>query len=115
MEESHGQRNGFSARKSDREKVVLPQGAKAIPCKWVFRLKTNPDGSIDKYKARLVVKGFSQRQGIDYSQTFSPVARMGTVRSTLSIAASEQMHLVQFDVSTAFLYGELEEDLHEAA
>lgn len=87
----------------------LPPGAKAIPCKWVFRLKKNPDGSIDKYKGRLVVKGFSQRHGIDYSETFSPVAKMGTIRSILSIAASERMHLIQFDVSTAFLYGELEE------
>jgi transposase InsO family protein len=87
----------------------LPPGAKAIPCKWVFRLKKNPDGSIDKYKGRLVVKGFSQRHGIDYSETFSPVAKMGTIRSILSIAASEKMHLIQFDVSTAFLYGELEE------
>jgi transposase InsO family protein len=87
----------------------LPRGAKAIPCKWVFRLKKNPDGSIDKYKGRLVVKGFSQRHGIDYSETFSPVAKMGTIRSILSITASEKMHLIQFDVSTAFLYGELEE------
>lgn len=87
----------------------LPPGATAIPCKWVFRLKKNPDGTIDKYKGRLVVKGFSQRHGIDFSETFSPVAKMGTVRSILSIAASEKMHLTQFDVSTAFLYGELEE------
>ena len=92
--------------------VNLPQDAKAIPCKWVFRLKTNPDGTIDKYKARLVIKGFSQRRGIDYNQTFSPVARMGTIRSVLSIVASEQMHLTQFDVSTAFLYGKLEETIY---
>lgn len=91
---------------------TLPQGAKAIPCKWTYRVKTNPDGSVNRYKARLVIKGFSQRYGIDYSQTFSPVARMATIRSILSIAASEQMHLAQFDVSTAFLYGELEEVIY---
>ncbi|GFT87141.1 retrovirus-related Pol polyprotein from transposon TNT 1-94 [Trichonephila clavipes] len=87
----------------------LPVGAKAIPCKWVYRLKTNPDGSINKYKARLVARGFSQRQGIDYSETYSPVAKLGTIRTVLSITAEERMHLTQFDVSTAFLYGDLEE------
>lgn len=87
----------------------LPKGLKALPCKWVFRVKTNPDGSIDKYKARLVVKGFAQRQGIDYDQTFSSVARMETIRSVLSVAAKNDMFLVQFDVSTAFLYGELDD------
>ncbi|GFX04043.1 retrovirus-related Pol polyprotein from transposon TNT 1-94 [Trichonephila clavipes] len=89
----------------------LPVGAKAIPCKWVYRLKTNPDGSINKYKARLVARGFSQRKGIDYSETYSPVAKLGTIRTVLSIAAEERMHLTQFDVSTAFLYGDLEETI----
>ena len=87
----------------------LPAQAKVIPCKWVYKVKTLSDGSIDKYKARLVAKGFSQRRGVDYSQTFSPVVRLTTIRSVLSIAASEKLHLVQFDVSTAFLYGELDE------
>ncbi|GFT42874.1 retrovirus-related Pol polyprotein from transposon TNT 1-94 [Trichonephila clavipes] len=64
----------------------LPVGAKAIPC-------------------------FSQRQGIDYSETYSPVAKLGTIRTVLSIAAEERMHLTQFDVSTAFLYGDLEETI----
>lgn len=90
----------------------LPKGAKAIPCKWVFRVKTNPDGSLEKFKARLVIKGYSQRQGVDFDQTFSPVAKMSTIRSVLSIASSEDMHLAQFDVSTAFLYGELEETIY---
>lgn len=94
------------------ELSTLPKENKAIPCKWVYRVKTNADGSIEKFKARLVIKGFSQRKGIDYNQTFSPVARMGTIRSFLSIAASEQLHLTQFDVSTAFLYGELEESIY---
>lgn len=93
------------------ELVTLPKGCRALPCKWVYRVKTNPDGTVDKFKARLVIKGFNQRAGIDYSETFSPVAKMGTIRALLSLAASKGMHLSQFDVSTAFLYGELEEDI----
>ncbi|GFX63041.1 retrovirus-related Pol polyprotein from transposon TNT 1-94 [Trichonephila clavipes] len=96
---------------TNRKLSDLPVGAKAIPCKWVYRLKTNPDGSINEYKARLVARGFSQRQGIDYSETYSPVAKLGTIRTVLSIAAEERMHLTQFDVSTAFLYGDLEETI----
>lgn len=94
------------------ELTDLPVGARVIPCKWVYRLKTNPDGSINKYKARLVVKGFSQRQGTEYSETYSPVAKLGTIRTIISIAAEERMHLTQFDVSTAFLYGDLEETIY---
>lgn len=89
----------------------LPKGAKALPSKWVYRVKLNPDGTIDKFKARLVIKGFTQREGIDYKETFSPVARLGTIRAVLSIAASNKMILFQFDVAAAFLYGELEEEI----
>jgi len=90
----------------------LPRGKKAIPCKWVYKVKHNADGSIERYKARLVIKGFSQKKGIDYDQTFSPVVRNATIRALLSIAASEKMHLMQFDVSTAFLYGDVDEDIY---
>src|SRR5436190_120641 len=87
----------------------LPENKKALLCKRVYKIKENPDGTIERYKARLVVKGFSQQKGIDYNETFSPVARMSTIRGVLSVAAANKMHLSQFDVSTAFLYGELEE------
>lgn len=93
------------------EMADLPRGSKALPSKWVYKVKTNPDGSIDKFKARLVIKGFRQREGIDYNETFSPVAKLGTIRAILSIAASQNLHLSQFDVSTAFLYGHLEESI----
>lgn len=91
--------------------VNLPDGRKALPCKWVFRLKTNPDGSIDKFKARLVIKGYSQQKGIDYDKTFSPVARLSTIRAIIAIAAQENLNLRQFDVATAFLNGSVEEEI----
>jgi len=89
----------------------LPPGRKAIPCKWVYKVKTNADGSIERYKARLVIKGFSQKKGVDYDQTFSPVARNATIRTLLSAAAREKLYLMQFDVSTAFLYGDLDKEI----
>ena len=66
------------------EITSLPKGAKALPCGWVFRVKVNPDRSTDKYKARLVIREFHQRQGIDYEKNFSPGARMSTIRSVLT-------------------------------
>jgi len=90
----------------------LPSGRKAIPCKWVYKIKQNPDGSIDRYKARLVIKGCSQRKGVDYGQTFSHVVRASSIRALIGIAASQKMVLTQFDVSTAFLYGQLEEEIY---
>ncbi|GFU12935.1 retrovirus-related Pol polyprotein from transposon TNT 1-94, partial [Trichonephila clavipes] len=90
------------------ELTDVPVGAKAIPCKWVYRLKTNPDGSNNKYEIRLVARGFSQCQDIDYS----PVDKLGKMRAVLSITVEKSLHLTQSDVSTAFLYGDLEETIH---
>jgi hypothetical protein len=90
----------------------LPSGRKAIPCKWIYKVKYNPDDTIERYKARLVVKGFSQKRGVDYDETFSPVVRSATIRTLLSVAASEKMSLMQFDVSTAFLYSKLSEEIY---
>ena len=94
------------------ELVDLPSGRRAVDNRWVFKVKHNSDGSVSRYKARLVAKGYSQRAGVDYNETFSPVARFETVRSVLSVAAVDKMHLMQFDIKTAFLYGELDEEIY---
>lgn len=90
--------------------ATLPAGKRAIGCKWVFAIKSNVNGDV-RYKARLVAKGFSQREGIDYFETFAPVIRYESVRILLAIAARENYDIVKFDVKTAFLYGELSEEI----
>ncbi|KAF1318445.1 Integrase catalytic core protein, partial [Globisporangium splendens] len=92
--------------------VALPPGRKAIGCKWVFKVKENQDGEIDRHKARLVAKGFSQKYGIDYEETFAPMAKFTSIRIILSLAAKYNLMLHQMDVKTAFLNGVLDEDIY---
>ncbi|RVX00963.1 Retrovirus-related Pol polyprotein from transposon TNT 1-94 [Vitis vinifera] len=84
---------------------------KVLHNKWVYRIKNEHDGS-KRYKSKLVVKGFQQKEDIDYIEIFSPVVKMSTIRLVLGMVAAENLHLEQLDVKTSFLHGDLEEDLY---
>ena len=94
------------------EIVDLPPASKPIGCKWVFRRKYHTDGTLHTYKARLVPKGFRQKEGIDYFDTYAPVVRITSVRNMFSLASIYDLHVHQMDVKTAFLNGDLDEEVY---
>jgi hypothetical protein len=92
----------------------IPKGAKTVGCKWVYKTKCDSKGNIERYKARLVVKGFMQREGIDYNETFSPVSCKDSFRVIMALVAHYNLELHQMDVKTAFLNGDLYENVYMA-
>ena len=92
--------------------VPLPEGKNVVGSCWVFKLKHNSDGSVERYKACLVAQGYSQSEGVDYQEVFSPVVRYSIIRSLLAVANIYDWEIHQMDVKTAFLHGDLEEEIY---
>ena len=90
----------------------LPPGSKPLGYKWIFKRKMKTDGTIDKYKARLVIKGYKQKEGLDYFDTYSPVTRITSIQMVLAIAALRNLEIHQMDVKTTFLNGDLDEEIY---
>ncbi|GKB06415.1 isochorismate synthase, chloroplastic [Tanacetum coccineum] len=94
------------------ELVDLPSGCKPLGYRWIFKKKVKANSTIDKYKARLVIKGYRQREGLDYFDTYSPVTRITSIRMVLAIAAIRNLEVHQIDVKTAFLNRDLEGEIY---
>jgi hypothetical protein len=92
----------------------IPKGVKTVGCKWVYKIKCDSKGNIDRFKARLVVKGFTQREGIDYNETFSRVSSKDSFRIIIALVAHYDLELHQMDVKTTFLNGDLYENVYMA-
>ena len=92
--------------------TTLPSDKKPLTSKWVYKIKFRPDGSVERYKARLVIRGFQQVKDKDFKHTFSPVAKLTTVRIFIALATAKEWPLHQLDINNAFLHGFIDEDIY---
>lgn len=92
--------------------VSLPKGRNPIRCKWVFKKKFGVDGQLERYKAKIVAKGYFEREGVDFGEILSPIAKITYIRFLLSIVIFYDFEIDQIDVKTNFLHGDLEEDIY---
>ena len=103
--DSHRENNTWTS-------VTMPLGRNIIKTKWIFKIKRNSKNEPERYKARLVAKGYDQEKGIDYDEKFAPVFKQQSLKLILAIAINEGLTIHQIDISTAFLYGELKEEIY---
>ena len=94
------------------ELVEPPKGCEPISSKWIFKKKLTPDSSIDKYKAKLVIRGFDQKKGLDYLDKYSPLTKIATIRTLVALAAIHGLVVHKMDVKATFRNGDLEEDIY---
>ena len=94
------------------ELVAIPREREVVSLKWIYKIKLNQEGDIQKHKERLVARGFTQKPGIDFYETFSPVARLETIRTVIVVAAQNKWKIFQLDVKSAFLNGKLDEEIY---
>ena len=94
------------------ELATLPEGKNVLICKWTYKTKFTSDGAIERYKVRLVARGFSQEEGIDYTETFAPIAKMTSIWTIIALATKYGWKMFQMDVRRFFLYGDLEEEIY---
>jgi Reverse transcriptase (RNA-dependent DNA polymerase) len=92
--------------------VSRPSGKNTVGCKWVYSIKHTPEGKVDRFKVRLVAKGYTQTYGVDYEETFAPVAKMNTIRTLISCAVNSRWDLCQLDVKNVFLHRDLKEEVY---